>query len=196
MDKTLRSLLTEKQTVIIEKWCREIINTYPKDTARFLSEKRDEFANPIGNTINQGIEQTFTALIQESKENEVHLFLKDMIKVRAVQSFTASQAVGFVFLLKRIIREELGKVAEEERIAKALLEFETQIDQLALASFDIYSECRDKLADLRTMEIRNQTYRLLQQANLVTPRSDTESEEPHSEPEPFLVNTKRKEVVT
>ena len=196
MDKTLRSLLTEKQDLIIEKWCREIINTYPKETTKFLKENRDEFANPIGNTISQGIEQTFTALIQENKENEVHLFLKDMIKVRAVQSFTASQAVSFVFLLKRIIREELGKVAEEERIAKALLDFETQIDQLALASFDIYSECRDKLADLKTMELRNQTYRLLQQANLITSRPDTEPEEPHSEPESFLVNTKRKEVVT
>ncbi|AFL98740.1 hypothetical protein Desde_0269 [Desulfitobacterium dehalogenans ATCC 51507] len=196
MDKALRNLLTEKKSLIIEKWCREIINTYPKDTAQFLREKRDEFANPIGNTINQGIEQTFTALVQENKEDEVHLFLKDMIKVRAVQSFTASQAVSFVFPLKRIIREELGKVAEEERMAKALLEFETQIDQLALASFDIYSECRDKLADLKTMELRNMTYRLLQQADLVTPRSDTEPEEPNSEPEPFLVNTKRKEVVT
>ena len=45
------------------------------------------------------------------------------------------------------------------------------------------------------MELKKMTYRLLQQANLVTPRSDNE-EEPSSEPEPFLVNTKRKEVVT
>ena len=196
MDKALRTLLTEKQATIIDRWCREIMNTYPKDTARFLRENKDEFANPVGNTINQGIEQTFTALIQENKDREVHLFLRDLIKVRAVQNFTASQAVSFVFLLKRIIREELGKVAEEGHIAKALLEFETQIDQLALASFDIYSECRDKIADIRTKELKNMTYRLLQQANLVTPRSDDESEEPKSEPEAFLVNTKRKEVVT
>ena len=195
MDKALKTLLIEKQSIIIEKWCREIINTYPKDSARFFHEKSDEFANPIGNTINQGVEQTFKALVQETIENEVQLFLKDLIKVRAVQNFTASQAVGFVFLLKRIIREELGKVAEEGHLAKALLEFEVQIDQLALASFDIYSECRDKLADLKTMELKNQTYRLLRQANLVTIRSDNESEEPNSEPEPFLVNTKRKEVV-
>lgn len=194
MDKTLRTLLTDKKTTIIDRWCREVMNTYPKDTARFLREKSDVFDNPVGNTINQGIELTFTALIQESKDSEVHLFLKDMIKVRAVQNFTASQAVSFVFLLKRIIREELGRVAEEEH-SKALLEFETQIDQLALASFDIYSECRDKLADLRTKELKSMTYRLLQQANLVTPRSDTESEEPNSEPESFLVNTKGKEVV-
>lgn len=194
MDKALRTLLIEKQKGIVDKWCQEIVKTYPKDTARFLREKSDEFANPIGNTINQGIEQTFTALVQDNKDSEVHLFLRDLIKVRAVQNFTASQAVSFVFLLKRIIREELGKVAEEEH-SKALLEFETQIDQLALASFDIYSECRDKLADLKTMELKNMTYRLLQQANLVTPRSDNESEEPNSEPESFLVNTKGKEVV-
>jgi len=194
MNKALRTLLIEKQKVIAERWCQEVLDTYPKDTAKFLREKNDEFANPIGKSIKQGIEETFAALIQEGKE-EAPSFLKDIIQIRAVQDFAASEAVGFVFFLKRIIREELGKAAEEEKIAKALLEFEAQIDQLALASFDIYAQCRNRLADIKTMELKKMTYRLLQQANLVTPRSDNE-EEPSSEPEPFLVNTKRKEVVT
>ncbi|AGA67794.1 hypothetical protein Desdi_0245 [Desulfitobacterium dichloroeliminans LMG P-21439] len=199
MDKALRNLLTEKKSGIIQKWRREVLNSYPKDTTRFLQEQNDVFANPVGNTMTQGIEQTFTALLQDDESIEVHSFLRDIIKVRAVQTFTPSQAVNFVFLLKKIIREELGKVVEDVQVSRALLELDAQIDQLALASFDIYSECRDKLADLKTMELRNMTYRLLQQANLVTERPDVDTSAPEapegSAYEPFVVKTKRKEGV-
>ncbi|MGI1659772.1 MAG: RsbRD N-terminal domain-containing protein [Desulfitobacterium sp.] len=199
MDKALRDLLMEKKSSIIQKWQHEILNTYPKDTARFLKEQNDVFANPVGNTMTQGIEQTFTALLQDDESIEVYSFLKDILKVRAVQTFTPSQAVNFVFVLKKIIREELGKVAEDEHISKALLELDVEVDQLALASFDIYSACRDKLADLKTMELKNMTYRLLQQANLVTERPDLDSSElkapEGSAYEQFVVKTKRKEGV-
>lgn len=177
MDKALSTLLMEKKPVLIQKWCQLIMDTYPKDTSRFLREQNDEFTNPVGHTINQSVEKIYSALLQDNEDMEVDLYLRDMIKVRAVQSFTPSQAIGFVFLLKKVIREELAKMAEEASISKALLEFETKIDQLALASFDIYSECREKLSDLKTMELKNMTFRLLKQANLVTENLEKDATE-------------------
>lgn len=45
-----------------------------------------------------------------------------------------------------------------------LLKLESRIDSLALTSFDIYMKCREKLFEMRAMEIRNRTSRILERA--------------------------------
>lgn len=167
MDKDLRGLIEEKKPVIIKKWFDAIMNTYPVDKSGFLQKQKDQFANPIGFTFSQGIDKIVTALLQEEDMATVTASLTDMIKVRAVQNFTPSQAVAFVFTLKKIIREELGKTTEERHISEALRAFEVKIDELALSSFDIYSQCREQLSELKVMELKNMTFNLLRQSNLV-----------------------------
>lgn len=190
MDMALKNILEEKKPVIMQKWFDAIIATYPVDTSGFLKKQKDQFANPVGFTITQGIERVFTALLQENKTTAMEPFLTDIIKVRAVQNFTPSQAVDFIFFLKRIIKEELGKALENQQVSNEFAVFESKIDELALSSFDIYSECRGKLYELKNMELKNMTYRLLKQANLVSelPMEESDSQE-------INVNTKRKEVV-
>jgi hypothetical protein len=57
-----------------------------------------------------------------------------------------------------------------------LLLFESKIDDLALLSFDIYMKCREKIYELKSNEVRNMTFRLLQRANLICEIQDQEQD--------------------
>jgi hypothetical protein len=88
--------------------------------------------------------------------------LEAIIRIRAVQDFTPSQAVAFVIQLKQIVREELGVGSSAD-----LQGLEDRIDEVLLLAFDIYSKCRQKLNDIRVREVKNQVGRLLEKANLI-----------------------------
>jgi len=90
-----------------------------------------------------------------------------MIRIRAVQDFKPSQAVGFVLRLKKIIREELEKNRQEiDTLHDELEVLEERIEDTALQAFDIYTQCRQKLYEIRVNENNRQVARLLKRANL------------------------------
>jgi hypothetical protein len=42
-----------------------------------------------------------------------------------------------------------------------------RIDAAALLAFDVYSQCRQQIYDIRVKEVRNEYGRLLERANLI-----------------------------
>ena len=101
------------------------------------------------------------------------MFLDSIVRIRAVQDFSPSEAVSFIFQLKSAVRQELGsELVTQADIARDLAVFESAIDDLALFSFDIYMKCREKIYDLKANEARNMTFRLLQQARLIVGDKD------------------------
>jgi hypothetical protein len=80
--------------------------------------------------------------------------LQDIIKIRAVQELSASRAVDFVFRLKTAVRAQLGDAVAEPQLLSELVELERQIDQVALAAFDIFVGCREQLSQLRINEVK------------------------------------------
>jgi hypothetical protein len=162
----LKSLLQQKKSPIVKKWCDVVLSTYPQESQKFLRKQKDQFANPIGRTIFEGIESIFDELLHEAKSDKIALFLDDIIRVRAVQEFPPSQAVGFIFGLKRIIREELESEILKEGITEELAAFDNRIDGLALLCFDTYTACRQRISDIRVKEVRTRSERLLQMAGL------------------------------
>ena len=174
----LNSLLTDKKASILEKWFDVIIESYPPDTSNFLKTQSNRFANPIGSTISKGIEDIFDELLRGLNKEKTSEFLDNldnMVRIRAVQDFTPSQAVFFIFPLKRIIREELRVEIAEKQLSDEILSLESTIDSLALSAFDIYMKCREKIYDIKANEVKRSTFRLLQMANLI---NDTNGEEP------------------
>ncbi len=153
-----------------------ILETYPADTSRFLKKQKDRFANPVGSAISQGIEGLFDELLQGMDSGRVSTFLDNIIKVRAVQDFSPSQAMAFIFLLKKVIREELGGEIQEDGLAEELLRLESRIDILALLSFDIYMKCREKIYEIRVNEVKNTVHMLLKRANLICEIPEQESD--------------------
>jgi hypothetical protein len=161
----LRNLLVKKRGSILERWFHLIIQSYPPDTAKFLKRKKDRFANPVGHSIVTGTESIFDALVGEAESESIPEFLDKIIKVRAIQDFTPSQAVAFVFLLKTVIRDELGEGLDREPLAAELSRLDTRIDQLGLMAFDVYMRSREKLYEIRVKEVKNQSSKLLEYAD-------------------------------
>lgn len=122
----------------------------------------------MGHTFTQGIDNIIETLIAGEGFTEDLPLLDDIIRVRAIQDFTPAQALNFVFFLKRVIREELEKEIKQNKLYDELLEFESEIDELALYTFNIYVKCREQLYQLKTDELKRMTFSLLKKANLMS----------------------------
>jgi hypothetical protein len=103
----------------------------------------------------------------EMDQEVVKSKLDSIIRMRAVQGFSPSEALNFIFALKTIIRKTIAKEIRDDRLEPDLLVFESKIDVLCLMSFDIYNACREKIYDMKANEVRNRTYRAFERANLV-----------------------------
>jgi hypothetical protein len=161
-------LLKQEQGAILAKWFRLILESYNPETASRLLTEKNQFQNPVGHTLRQGIEGVYAELVAGLDPEKVRVYLDLIIRIRAVQEFSPARAVAFVFLLKNIVREESKKEAWTNRITQDdLVEFDQKIDEMALLAFNVYSDCREKLYELRVNEVKNRSFRLLQRANLL-----------------------------
>jgi hypothetical protein len=131
-------------SLILERWIAETIQTYPGAAVPFLSSRDDPFRNPVGHTLRQSLTSLFEQLQANMDAAPVAAALDPIIRIRAVQDLTASQAVGFVFLLKAILHE---LAPEQDQVSLG-----ARIDQLALLAFDKYVQCREQLAEIRLNE--------------------------------------------
>lgn len=163
---SLREILFAKRSNIIRQWFDEILSSYPSDTVNFLKSQKDPFSNPVGNTIRQGIENLFNELIGDGPIVELSPMMDNIIRIRAVQDFTPSQAVFFIFGLKDILRREL-KEELKNGLSQEYMDFEKRIDDLALLSFDLFIQCREKIYELKAKEVKDMTFRLLERAKIL-----------------------------
>ena len=154
-DTPLPDFLLQKKPAVVKNWRQLIYETYPADTAGFLSQEKDRFANPVGHTFSQALEAIYQEICGEMRHERLSECLTEIIKVRVVQDFSPSEVVEFVFLLKAVLRNELAAEVEEKGFIGELLEIESRIDRLALLALDIYTRCRDKIHEIKLKEIRH-----------------------------------------
>jgi hypothetical protein len=152
---------------MIERWFDFIVDTYPPDTSKLLKSDKDQFLNPVGNTVKRGINLLYDLLLNGADRDDFVSPLENIVKIRAVQDFPPSQGIGFVFFLKRAISEELKNELESEGLQEEFRTFESRVDEMALIAFDIYMECLKRLYEVRASEVKSRTYMLLRQANLI-----------------------------
>jgi len=169
----LKQHLKEKKPDILKKWFDAIAGTYPGDTASFLKKQKAQFTNPVGYTLSEGMDGLFEGLLQGLLPDEVSRFLDSIVRIRAIQDFSPSEAVTFIFHLKKVVRQELGsEILAQQGASEELAAFESAVDDLALYAFDLYMKCREKIYELKANEARNMTFRLLQQAHLIVDNQD------------------------
>jgi hypothetical protein len=180
MATNMKNFLSDKRAVIVKRWIDHILDTYPAETANFLRQKDGRFANPVGHSVSEGVKGIFEDLLQGIDQDRVSVFLDNIIRIRAIQEFTPSQAISFIFFLKKIIRDELAKEIRENSLSDELALLENQIDSLGLLAFDIFMRCREKLYDIKANEMKNNTFRLLQKANLICEKPEEEPDGPDS----------------
>ena len=115
---------------------------------QFLLHETDVFRNPIGKTLKDGIPLLVDELFGEMNSDKVRQTLESIVRIRAVQSFSAREAVGFVFSLKGILQKQLS-----DDWARCY-ELCNRVDEMALAAFDLYVQCRAKICDVQVNEAR------------------------------------------
>jgi len=164
----INDLLSKKRKSIINKSFELTIATYPEKSQTFLREKSKQFTNPVGYSIYQAIEQIVDKIISNEPIENFILPLEEIIRIRAVQNFTPSQAVGFIFLIKKAIQDEL----EQELESSQILDFLSRVDSLALVAFDIFMKYREKIYDLKSKELIDRTWWILKKYNIVSEISD------------------------
>ncbi len=165
----LNDLLERNKDSIVKKWLASVVDTYPADTSKFMKRQKDPFANPVGNTLSVNLGPLFDGLLNKMDYESITSYLYPILRVRAVQPIlSTSQSTGFIFLLKKVIRESLKKELSDKDILKELLSFESKIDELTLIAFDVYLKCREKVYEIKANEERNRTFRAFERAGLLT----------------------------
>lgn len=154
---TLPSELHERSSAIAEQWLRDALATYSDDAARAFARNKDPFTNPVGHALRVGTAAAVEALLDQKDVAEICSHLDDIIKMRAVQELTASEALAFVFMLKNAIRSEVG--SDDAGSAAGL---DDKIDRLALRAFDVYLAYREQVYDLRVNEVKRSVSTLVE----------------------------------
>jgi hypothetical protein len=147
----LNEALGAKREAVLDRWFKAVLATYPEDAARFLAGGADPFANPVGHTVRDGLARLYDRLVADVPLAELSQAIDGIVRIRAVQEFAPSAAVGFVYTLRGILREALADAALEPAGLAAL---EGGIDRLALVAFDVYMQCREKIFEIRVREIK------------------------------------------
>lgn len=166
--------LSKKKNVIIKKWFDKVVDSYPTDTARFLKSQKDPFANPVGQTTLQGLDGIIDLLSGGIDPQKAKALIDPIIRIRAIQDFTAARAVRFVFELKDLLHDLLPE-KEDRQTLKALQTIDRRIDELGLVAFDVYMQCREKLYDLQANEMKARTYSAFARAGLIKASDETSS---------------------
>ena len=155
----LKQVLKKNKELFIKKWFHATIDTYPRQTAKILGKNSNRFDNPIGAITHETIEDVFNLILEDCDPEMLEKTLDPVIRIRAVQTFSASQAVSFVFALKQI-----GEDIIDDNLIR---EFDKLVDTIALAAFDRFMKCREEIFLLKATESKRRIHRAFERAGLV-----------------------------
>jgi hypothetical protein len=162
----MKSFIKINRNEILRRWREHVMSSYSSQGAAFMERERDRFANPVGASINDVTSHMLESLIEETDQSVYQEPLESFIKIRAVQEYTASQAVGFVFMLKNAIKETPGFEATFKEASEEQFTVLNRIDRMALDAFDCYAACREKLCDIAMNEFKRRNHKIMERLGL------------------------------
>jgi len=162
MSKLKKHLSTQRNAVVSE-WFKHIVTGYAPETAKFLRQQGDPFANPVGAGLREELGPLYDGLLADVDTEQARASLDRIIRVRAVQDFKPSEALEFLFSLKRIVRDRVEK--QDLDCSSELAVFESRVDRLMLAAIDVFSACREQVYEIRIQEVRNLSMERMERLN-------------------------------
>jgi len=151
----LLSLLEKKKSVILKEWLAVIFATYPDDTAKFLKDGADLFANPVGHSITTYAEYILEGLIRGEDTDAISAYLEPIIRIRAVQDFTPARATSFINSLKPILRDQIESEISRHSLWHEWEELHSTLDNLSLRAFEIFRKMKERIEHIRMKELEN-----------------------------------------
>ncbi len=149
---SLAEMFATSRSRIVGAWLARTLDTYAPQTAHFFGREKDPFRNPVGDALRHGLPALFDELVAGMDPARLAGVLDPIVQIRAVQDFTPGQALAFLPLLKKVIRETVaGQPSPGEQ---ALTILEARIDDLMLLAFDCFVRYRERIYMLRVNEAR------------------------------------------
>lgn len=149
----LSEALFAKKKDIVGLWIERTLDSY--SSPGFFKKSSDPFANPVGSNISQGLAALYDHLLANADHQTFVTSLDQVVRIRAVQDFSPSQAMAPFLELKWVVRQILSASKGTRPLLGELDKFDCQIDAMALAAFDIYTECREQLYRNRIRELKS-----------------------------------------
>jgi hypothetical protein len=163
-------MLAARRTALVEEWFAATLASYPAHTAQFLRREADRFRNPAGHALRESLAAVFDAVMLSDDWDRAERALNDLVQLRAVQDFTAAQAVGFIPSLKGIMRSVLvpqdvspgrdGAGVGDQGSGVTLSQLDARVDRLMLLASDLHEKCRARMAGIRVNEAKRRTWLL------------------------------------
>ncbi len=136
----------------VQAWLAGTLRTYPDQTGRFLREERDPFRNPVGSTFRAAFETLAEELLGGFDRTRVAAAVDSVVRVRAVQDFTAAEAVAFVALARDAVRA----AAAGDRAACDLVE--ARLGELAHLAEASLGACREQIREIGARAARRRDF--------------------------------------
>ena len=153
-----------------KRWYDLLLASYPEQTQKLWAKEKDQFANPVAHEFHEGLNGALDLLLENELTPSglaVEECLRGTLRIRAVQNFSPSDAVSFLFVLKKAVREDYWSKIVEAGLFAELLSLESRIDIMALLCLDTYCKCREELYRIKIDEIKRLQAGLLRKAGLV-----------------------------
>ena len=178
----LPEFLENHSDSITERWRSLTLAVYPKDAGRAMRAAQP-FKNPVGESLTESLDELFRGLASGTDIVDLHEPMDRIVRIRAVQDMRPSDAVGFVFFIKRAVREALLERGQEQDIdADELLGFESRVDELALLAFEIWGGCRNQLLRAQMRSVQRGSSHLLRLAKRLGDPAAKDMQEALEEP--------------
>ena len=149
---TLRDFLEEKKNILLQRWFERILEDYPPESHAFFRDNKSPYSNPIGFTLRRGMEGIIDGILLPATVEGARAILEPVMKVRAVENLPPSQGGKFILPLREVISEIVSEARKQDPLGQEWLDLNSQITQLALLGMNLYSECREKVDQLRIRE--------------------------------------------
>lgn len=149
----LNEALANKRKEILALWIERTLDSYT--SSGFFKRAKDPFANPVGVNITNGLTGLFDLLLANADQQAFLQPLDTVVRIRAVQEFTPSQALAPFLELKWVVKQVFSAGKETRPLLATLDDLDCRIDRMALAAFDIYAACREQLYQNRVQELKS-----------------------------------------
>lgn len=153
----------------MKDWQQSALDFFAAGAFKPARNNVDRFGNPLVYTVSTALETILDELIDGIHTAKSEEALEDVVKIRSLQTEKPSQALDFLFRLKKLINGELNAAGGEKDDIAGIEKLNSALDNLILSAFDIYMRSREKIYEIRSNEIKRRSYKLWERAGISDP---------------------------
>jgi len=154
----LAELLSHNKDAFVTQWLEAAVEPYSENTRRFFLSEKDPFRNPVGQSLRVGLPLLLEAILDGRELREVAPALDTILRIRAIQDFSATEAVSFILSLKEIFRHALYPGGERDASGDRLSAVDTRIEEMARLAHQVFMQCREQIGAIQSNEVRRRFF--------------------------------------